>query len=761
MKKACALRTAVSLSVLVLAWVCLLSAQQSTQSSAVVPRLMNFSGRTADAQGRVITGTAGITFSIYKDQFEGSPLWLETQNVQADTRGNYTVQLGSATSEGLPLDLFTSGEARWLGVRVNGGEEQPRVLLLSVPYALKAADAQTLGGLPPSAFMMSAAPAGGDPEASMASGNATQPSNPPLGGSGTTNFVPLWTPNGTTLGNSVMFQLGSGTTAQIGINETSPLATLDVKGSGLFRGLLEMATINFANPSKGFNSQPFNLESSAYNSGSKAYTLNHFQWQAEPVSNNTTTPGATLNLLYGTDPAAPAETGLSLSSKGLFTFAAGQTFPGAGTVTSVALSAPSSDFTVSGSPIKTSGTLGLNWTIKPTNADTANAIVKRDGSGAFSAGTITATAPSSSGTAMMANGGSGSGTGLTASGGLFGIYSATSAGDAILATSTSGIGVDASSGSGSGIFGESSTADGIDGYTADFAHFGITGTNGAAGGTGVYGYGAEGGYFLGAPLTDATGPAAVLADGASNSNYYGEAGGAFFGGQGGSGFNGGDGLYAYAGDPQPSNAGYFGGNVTVDGNLTKSSGSFKIDDPLDPANKYLYHSFVESPDMMNIYNGNVTTDASGNAVVELPAWFEALNRDFRYQLTVLGQFAQAIVSKKVANHQFGIRTDKPGVEVSWQLTGIRQDAWANAHRIPVETDKLGRERGFYLHPELFGAGPERSIAWVLHPEAMKQVHSPRPKPITSKHLLAVNAKTTADVAPSSIPARTPSGGQIR
>ena len=98
--------------------------------------------------------------------------------------------------------------------------------------------------------------------------------------------------------------------------------------------------------------------------------------------------------------------------------------------------------------------------------------------------------------------------------------------------------------------------------------------------------------------------------------------------------------------------------------------------------------------MMNIYDGNVITDAQGNAVISLPDWFEALNRDFRYQLTVVGQFAQAIVSSKVANHQFAIKTDKPSVEVSWQVTGIRQDAWANAHRIPVEEMKSGKERRF-------------------------------------------------------------------
>jgi hypothetical protein len=148
------------------------------------------------------------------------------------------------------------------------------------------------------------------------------------------------------------------------------------------------------------------------------------------------------------------------------------------------------------------------------------------------------------------------------------------------------------------------------------------------------------------------------------------------------------------------------GNMNVVGNLSKGGGSFKIDHPLDPANKYLYHSFVESPDMMNVYNGNIVTDVHGWATVQLPDYFEALNRDFRYQLTVIGQFAQAIVQRKVENNRFTIRTSKPGVEVSWQVTGIRQDAWANAHRIPTEVEKSAAERGHYLHPELFGAPEE-------------------------------------------------------
>jgi subtilisin-like proprotein convertase family protein len=151
------------------------------------------------------------------------------------------------------------------------------------------------------------------------------------------------------------------------------------------------------------------------------------------------------------------------------------------------------------------------------------------------------------------------------------------------------------------------------------------------------------------------------------------------------------------------------GSVNVSGTLSKGGGSFKIDHPLDPENKYLYHSFVESPEMMNVYNGNITTDGSGYAEVELPEYFMALNRDFRYQLTVMGTFAQAIIKEKISNNRFVIQTDQPNVEVSWQVTGVRQDPFANANRIPYEEDKVAEDKGKYLHPAAYGQPASRAI----------------------------------------------------
>jgi len=161
------------------------------------------------------------------------------------------------------------------------------------------------------------------------------------------------------------------------------------------------------------------------------------------------------------------------------------------------------------------------------------------------------------------------------------------------------------------------------------------------------------------------------------------------------------GIYAEASGGAANNyAGYFLGNVNVTGTLSKGAGAFKIDHPLDPENKYLYHSFVESPDMKNIYDGMAALDASGLAVVTLPDWFEALNNEFRYQLTAIGAASPNLhVASKISGNRFIIAGGEPGLEVSWQVTGIRKDAFANAHRIPVEEEKPRAEKGKYLYPE--------------------------------------------------------------
>jgi len=287
------------------------------------------------------------------------------------------------------------------------------------------------------------------------------------------------------------------------------------------------------------------------------------------------------------------------------------------------------------------------------------------------------------GTGVGAYGGPSNGGDTREGQGGVGVYAV--GGEGTTPNDTGGIGVNA-------VGGDSTVSGGSSG-TSDYGGIGVNAVGGKAivfGGTGIL----------------ATGGASEAAG--DGIDAYGGTGSIM----------GGSGIYAVAGNFEV--AGEFQGDVNVSGAFSKSSGSFKIDHPLDPANKYLYHSFVESPDMMNIYNGNVTTDGSGTAVVSMPLWFEALNADFRYQLTAIGQFAQAMVATKMNNGSFTIKTNKPGVEVSWQVTGIRQDAWANAHRIQVEVEKAAQDQGHYLHPELFGHEGEPNIAEMHHPRPPAQ-----------------------------------------
>jgi hypothetical protein len=174
-------------------------------------------------------------------------------------------------------------------------------------------------------------------------------------------------------------------------------------------------------------------------------------------------------------------------------------------------------------------------------------------------------------------------------------------------------------------------------------------------------------------------------------------------------------------------AGYFLGDVDVTGTLSKGGGAFKIDHPLDPENKYLYHSFVESPDMMNIYNGMVVLDDSGEALVELPEWFETVNRDFRYQLTPIGAPGPDLhISEEVSNNRFKISGGDPRMKVSWEVTGIRQDPWAEANRIPVEKLKPEQDKGKYIHPELYGMPMNMAIGYLG--EEIMDNHSIEPNP---------------------------------
>jgi trimeric autotransporter adhesin len=726
------------------------------QTNAVVPPLVNFSGGLIGANAKPVGGLVGVTFSLYKDSEGGAPLWIETQNVQADKAGHYSVMLGSTSSRGLPSELFASGEARWLGVQPQGQAEQPRVLLMSVPYALKALDAQTLGGRPASAFLAASGASGSTP-----AGNVT--------GSGTKNFIPRWTST-TQIGNSNIFENASG---QVGIATSTPTAKLDVNGATDIRNTLTLFpnggnaavkvsgtafAVNNAGKVTFISGQTFpgtgtitgvtagsglvgggtsgSVKLSMTNTCSSGQILqwNGTKWVCSNAATGTITGVTAQAPITGGGSSGSVNIGLTKScSSGQVLQWNGSTWAcstvGSGTITGVTAG---TDLTGGG----TSGNVTLNLDItKVPQLTAANSFTNNNAiTGAGTGFALMVTQPPAingqAGTPALQsvggdadfNGQQAGGVGVTAQGGGGGSANISGAGgNAINAFG-------GSAGNGNGGVGVS-TLGGF-GTGGDLVE---TGSGGAA----VVATGGDSEFFFGGDGIDATGGAGGQGNNFASSSGNGVVGtggqggfeeadgsGGFFTGGTAGGF-GGFGIEVIAGSDL---AGFFEGDVTVTGAISAGAKDFKIDHPLDPANKYLSHASIESSEMINIYTGNTTTDAQGDAQVQLPDWFEAVNTDFRYQLTVIGQFAQAIVSSRVSNHQFAIKTDKPNVDVSWQIAGVRQDAFAKAHPLVVEQDKNARERGFYLHPELYGAPVDKGIAWSHHPDTMRRVKSMQQRP---------------------------------
>jgi hypothetical protein len=320
---------------------------------------------------------------------------------------------------------------------------------------------------------------------------------------------------------------------------------------------------------------------------------------------------------------------------------------------------------------------------------------------------------------------------------------------------TGGLGILAFGGNGDAV----GTPNG-NGGTAIFGNGGNGGnTATSTGGDGVSGQGG-GGFTVAGNGVTGTGGQNLSPGGGNGGN-----GVVALGGTGTGTSNGGTGIVATGGDPGTGTvlgqAGLFQGNViivpfislagasgngdlTVNGSIScnglTNSGlkTFKIDHPVDPENKFLVHSSVESPDMMNVYNGEVVLDAKGEATVELPSYFEVLNKDFRYQLTCIGGFAPVYVAEKIHENRFKIAGGREGLEVSWQVTGIRQDAYANAHRVRPEVEKSSSEKGKFLHPVELGRpesckiGATTTIAGTSAPARPEIPARPEPAKV-SKH----------------------------
>jgi len=746
-------------------------AQAATNSTIAVPRLIRFSGTLGNIAGKPATGLVGVTFSLYEEEQGGSPIWTETQNVRADAGGRYTVVLGSTRNEGMPAEAFASGQGRWLGVQAQGESERPRSLLVSVPYALKAVDAETLGGLPASAFVLANASAGAATPVSRpvtagkTADSATPNATPSLTGTGQGGFVALWD-NTTTLSDSVIVQTASkniaiGTSAPVAKFDVYTPATIAIEGqstaaSGSTYGVYGAAASTIGN---GVWGQALATSGAAYGvvGETNSADVGVGVYGSSPATSGAGVEGVTTGTngagVYGTSKATTGNTsgvvGYSASGSGSgvygvttattatsgsinagvsgYSIAAlgygvyGQSNSGT-TGTGVAgvaagtqgvgvsglASAPSGiNIGVYGTSNSSAGygVQGLDYATSGVTYGVAGFVKSPTGYGAFGQnGATSGAAVGISGSSYSSTGYGVVGTALATTGRSYGVYGS--------AASPQGIGVHGD--------GNTFGAVGVTGSTSSGTQYGVYGQNIATTGDawGVYGESFS---------TDGTGTAGIaLATTGSASGVYGNSYSPDGIGILANATAGGTALEAIA--ESGAYAGDFTGAVIIEGDLevtgavSKGGGSFKIDHPLDPANKYLSHSFVESPDMMNVYNGNVTTDKQGRATVILPEYFEALNGEFRYQLTVIGQFAQAIVSQKIAHNRFAIRTNKPLVEVSWQVTGIRHDAYAEAHRIPVDEDKPTAEQGYYLHPDAFGQPESKSIA-AARISASKQLAS--------------------------------------
>jgi hypothetical protein len=672
------------------------------ESAPVVPQQVRFTGTLPNRPG----DTVEAVFRIYAAPEGGKPLWAETQTISVASDGTYAVLLGAVSSKGLPQAVFSDGQARWVGISVERGDEEPRIPLASTPYAMKAGDAQTLGGLSAQSYVTHAQLAAVAQSLAAQAVAQIAPSVTAPTGSGTTDYLPLWT-SASNLGNSILYQVNLGPGNSIGVGTTAPSARVHIVGTGgtipslvvqgggglgvikiggdvnantltpSVRKLARITMPDWAADSLGVTL--FSGDVTAANANDLYFggTPGGSQYAATGLhfvtaANGTTTGGAEQATLtsagnFGigtTAPAAKLEVNGTAKFDGNITFASTQTFPvkgtGGGTITGITTTSP-----LTGSGTSGSVALALNTTALETNLNNVYPRLNAENS-------------------------------FTATQTISGTLKATGAGFPFQGTPNGG-------------------AVAIGGTMANGGDS-LSGTDGA----GVTGYG--GGS-------------------ADSGSIYGGDGGDFYGGTGGSA--GGIGVYAVGGpdrnDASSDWAAYFEGNTFTFGSAQSSSASLTIDHPQDPANKIFQHASVESSEMMNIYTGNVVTDQNGNALVKLPEWFESLNADFRYQLTVIGKFAQAIVSKEIANHEFSISTNATFTKVSWQVTAVRHDAYALAHPLEVEKDKPAFERGYYLHPELYGQPAEKSVAARHHPGSRRPA---APRTAALHGTLPVNAAPT-------------------
>jgi hypothetical protein len=281
----------------------------------------------------------------------------------------------------------------------------------------------------------------------------------------------------------------------------------------------------------------------------------------------------------------------------------------------------------------------------------------------------------------------------------FGVRGLSRSNTGVVGSSTSGTGVSGTSTSGDGVSGISGTLVGVRGRSTSFTGVSGTSTSGTgASGTSTSGTGVSGTSTSGAGASG-TSTSGIGLSGTSTTGTGVFGRGPFF----------------------SFRAGVFNGGITVFNGLKL----FKIDHPLDPENRYLLHTCVESSEMKNVYDGVARLNEDGSVWVELPQWFEALNGDFRYQLTAVGGPAPGLhVAEELSENRFKIAGGQEGMKVCWQVTGSRKDPAAAAHRFEVEQEKDEEERGRYLEPSLYDAPEEQRVLIGPIAEAVEEEQRP-------------------------------------
>lgn len=658
--------------------------------SAQVPSVIAYQGRLTGSGGTPLTGSYSLTFTIYRDSLGTYSLWNEQHTAVAVTDGLFNVKLGSVSS--FPTDLF-SAPNRFLGISVNHAAElQPLTRFNAVPYALNAGS--ITGG-----EQITLESSSGDVTTIGAGSNVLSAYND--------------------LGR-LRLKIGLDP-AVTGSPEIGPIdgggAVSIYDNDGDLR--IRMGLDNPSSPSALARVLPID------GGGAVSFYRRATARSGEAIYDKLAEFGEEGLVLFGateSDTTAKLTSAGDLFSSGTVTFGSGSSSGAYGTtIFGINNIANDSLMTISGGK-DNSGFWGSHAVISGGLNNEVSGYFSVIGGGRDNVilGGDYSVIPG--GYQNTVEGNYSWGGGLGASVGFDGCFvwtdsdtiqgpATASADNQFIVKALGGVGFNTNVPK-AGL--HAKAIDSIAGYFESGyytgAGRGLVGRytyTGNSDGIGVEGYAVPndyygvGGSFVGGYI----GVQAAVEPTGSNSYF-----GLYSTAVGGSGTN--YGVYGSASGSGTNYAGYFNGNTHVVGTFTATTKSFKIDHPLYPTSRYLYHSCVESPEMKNVYDGVVTLDSRGEATVTLPDYFEALNTKFRYQLTCIGGYAPVYIAQKISGNQFVIAGGNPGLEVSWQVTGVRHDAYATAHPMQTEVLKASQNRGKYLNPEEFGASPEMGEAYI-------------------------------------------------